>query len=267
MAAEKQATPKKAPAKTGKSTTAKKATSTAKKAHTKAQTETTAPKAAKPRSAKPKAPQLTTSLLKEKFLEHIKTNKKRPSSVYNFTKYIGVKSKEFYNFYGSLGKLEKDIWKDLLDSTLTRLSKEPAYIDYVAQEKLLAFYFTFIEVLKPYREYIVFASGSFGTYTIASSHLDDLRDAFLEYANGIIQEGIQTEEVLERPYITSKYNLGLWTQLLFVLNFWVGDESKDFAKTDEAIEKAVNLSFDLMGKTPLDTLVDFGQFVIKNRFL
>lgn len=259
MATQKQSTPKKS--------TAKKATAKDSAAATNGKATTDkAPKAATA-SAKAKAPKLSKDMLKEQFLEHIKINKKRPSSVYNFTKFLGVKSKEFYNFYGSLSKLEKDVWKDLLTDTLTRLAKEPAYTDYVAQEKLLAFYFTFIEVLKPYREYIVFASGPFGTYTIASSHLDELRDSFLDYANGIIQEGIQTEEVLDRPYITSKYNLGLWTQLLFVLNFWVGDDTKDYAKTDEAIEKAVNLSFDLMGKTPLDTLVDFGQFVIKNKFL
>lgn len=275
-AAPKKTTAKKSTAKktttgksTAKSTTSKKATTTSQaKTSTSSAAKTTAPAAtASKTTSKPKAPKLSQTMLKEKYLQHIKDNKKRPSSVYNFAKYLGVKSKEFYNYYQSLGKLEKDIWKDFLDDTLTRLSKEPAYQDYVAQEKLLAFYFTFIEVLKPYRDYIVFASGSFGTYTIASSHLDELRDGFLQYANSIIQEGIQTEEVVERPYITGKYNLGLWTQLLFVLNFWVGDETKDFAKTDEAVEKAVNLSFDLMGRTPLDTLVDFGQFVIKNKFL
>lgn len=211
--------------------------------------------------------ELSAKYLKDRFLDHIAENKRRPSSIHMFMKYLGLPNKEFYNFYSSLSRLENDIWKDILTKTLRRLEADPAYAEFVAQEKLLAFYFTLMEELTPLRSYVIYASGPFGTYTVASSHLDAFRELFLEYATGVIQIGIQTEEVYERPYITSKYNLGLWTQMLFVLNFWVKDESTDMQKTDEAIEKVVDLSFDLMGKTPLDTLMDFGQFVIKNRFL
>lgn len=214
-----------------------------------------------------KAPALTAQILKDRFLEHIEENKRRPSSIHMFMKYLGLPNKEFYNFYSSLSRLENDIWKDILTKTLDRLNADPAYMEFVAQEKLLAFYFTLIEELTPLRSYVQYAAGPFSTYTVASSHLDAFRELFLKYATEVIQVGIQTEEVYERPYITSKYNLGLWTQMLFVLSFWVKDESTDRQKTDEAIEKVVDLSFDLMGKTPLDTLMDFGQFVIKNRFL
>jgi len=54
-------------------------------------------------------------------------------------------------------------------------------------------------------------------------------------------------------------------QFLFVLNFWLNDDSAQFEKTDAAIEKAVHLSFDLMGKGPLDTMVDFAKFLYQNK--
>jgi hypothetical protein len=52
---------------------------------------------------------------------------------------------------------------------------------------------------------------------------------------------------------------------LFILNFWVKDPSQQFEQTDVAIEKAVNTSFDLIGKTPLDTIFDFAKFLFQNR--
>lgn len=243
-------------------TTSKKAKSNSKSSTPKADTGSKA-KVAKTS----KTIELSAKYLKDRFLDHIAENKRRPSSIHMFMKYLGLPNKEFYNFYSSLSRLENDIWKDILTKTLSRLDADPAYAEFVAQEKLLAFYFTLIEELTPLRSYVIYAAGPFTTYTVASSHLDAFRELFLEYATGVIEIGIQTEEVYERPYITSKYNLGIWTQMLFVLNFWVRDESTDMQKTDEAIEKVVDLSFDLMGKTPLDTLMDFGQFVIKNRFL
>lgn len=210
---------------------------------------------------------LTAQALKQGFLDYVLAKNRRPSSVHQLMKFLELNEREFYPFFSSLSVLEKAIWKDTFYETVKRLESEPAYKEYVARERLLAFYFTWIEVLKPQRSYVVFASGMFKTYTIASGILDEFRDVFLEYAEDVIQQGLETEEVLERPLVTSKYNLGLWTQALFILNFWVTDSSEDFIKTDEAVEKAVNLSFDLMGHTPLDSLMDFGQFIVKNKFL
>jgi hypothetical protein len=49
----------------------------------------------------------------------------------------------------------------------------------------------------------------------------------------------------------------------FVLMFWVKDESAEFEKTDEAIEKSVNLAFDLMGKGVVDNVFEFGKFLFQ----
>jgi hypothetical protein len=58
---------------------------------------------------------------------------------------------------------------------------------------------------------------------------------------------------------------GLWIQTLFILQFWANDDSKEFEKTDAAIEKAVNVAYDLMGKSPLDSMFDFAKFIFQNR--
>jgi hypothetical protein len=47
----------------------------------------------------------------------------------------------------------------------------------------------------------------------------------------------------------------------FLLLFWRDDESAGFEKTDAAIEKSVNLAFDLIGKGAVDSAFDFAKFL------
>ncbi|MEJ7665766.1 MAG: hypothetical protein WKG07_42725 [Hymenobacter sp.] len=49
-------------------------------------------------------------------------------------------------------------------------------------------------------------------------------------------------------------------QLQFILLFFVRDQSVNFERTDAAVEKAVTLSFDLVGRNTLDSAFDFGRF-------
>jgi hypothetical protein len=91
------------------------------------------------------------------------------------------------------------------------------------------------------------------------------KDAFFDYARDLLAEGRESKEVEPRAFITDRYPNALWRQTLFLLNFWVNDVSKNFEKTDTAIEKAVNTSFDLIGRSPLDTLFDFAKFIYQNR--
>ena len=56
-----------------------------------------------------------------------------------------------------------------------------------------------------------------------------------------------------------------WIQLLVILKFWMDDTSVGFEKTDVFIEKCVTTSFDLMDTTPLNSLMDLGKFLFKEK--
>jgi len=53
-------------------------------------------------------------------------------------------------------------------------------------------------------------------------------------------------------------------QFAFVLNFWIKDQSAGFEKTDEAIEKGVNVTFDFFQRSPIDNLLEYGKFLAQN---
>ena len=56
-----------------------------------------------------------------------------------------------------------------------------------------------------------------------------------------------------------------WIQLLMTLKFWLDDTSAAFEKTDIYIEKSVKASFELMNTAPLESLIDFGKFLFKEK--
>jgi len=88
-------------------------------------------------------------------------NGHKPVSVYSFCKSIDGNEGEFYNFYNSLEVIDKAIWLDFFESTLAQLENDDIYKNYSAKEKLLAFYFLWVQKLKENRSYILLQKEKF----------------------------------------------------------------------------------------------------------
>ena len=200
--------------------------------------------------------------LVEAYKKHWLENGSKPTSVYSFCKSIELNETEFYTFYNSLEALDQDIWLDLFNSTLAKFENDEVYNNYSAQEKLLAFYFLWVQKLKENRSYILLRKSNLKMMDLRNDSLDSFKKAFHEYAGNLIKLGYETNEIKERKFISDKYATGFWLQALFVLNYWIDDKSVNFELTDAAIEKAVALSFKLISDNTIDSLIDFGKFVM-----
>ncbi|GAA0548491.1 TetR family transcriptional regulator C-terminal domain-containing protein [Chitinophaga japonensis] len=192
-------------------------------------------------------------------------NGKPPVSVYAFCKIVNLPEASFYDSYSSLDALEKDIWLGIFQATLEQLKADETYQNYSAQEKLLAFYFLWVQNLKADRSYILLQKERFRFPVLHQGQLDTFRKAFMQYAEALVKEGYQTNEIRERKYISDQYVHGFWVQALFVLRYWINDSSPQFEMTDAAIEKAVHLSFQLISSNTFDSLLDFGKFMFTGK--
>jgi hypothetical protein len=154
----------------------------------------------------------------------------------------------------------------LFDQTLAMMEAQEVYKTYSAKEKLLSFYFTWIEELKKNRSYLLaLYQGHSGFRKSMPEELKSFRRKFKDFSTEIILEGKETEQIADRAFISDRYEDALWLETMFIFQYWLKDTSTSFEKTDVAVEKSVNLAFDLMGKSAVDSLLDFAKFLYQSK--
>lgn len=89
------------------------------------------------------------------YKEFVLLNGHKPASIYKFCIDIGITEEEFYTHFGSFEGLEKQLWKEFADETVRRLKADKSFSGFSAREKILAFYFTLLEVMKLSRSFIL----------------------------------------------------------------------------------------------------------------
>ena len=222
----------------------------------------------------------TPEKIRKAYAEFVLETGQQPVSVFQFAKKLKLSEADFYTVYPSFDAIEADVWLTFFAQAKQAVEADATYQTYSVREKLLAFYYTWIEMLKAQRSFVVYSYGRLngmtpdapmgrgrtGRQTAKNSPvLMPFKDAFNDFVRDLLAEGRESREVEPRPFLTDRYPNALWNQTLFLLRFWVRDASRNFEKTDTAIEKSVNTAFDLIGRSPLDTLFDLAKFAYQNR--
>jgi AcrR family transcriptional regulator len=189
-----------------------------------------------------------------------------PKSVFKFAKDLKMKEEEFYTYFTSFESIKSAVWVEIFDETIRQVESQEIFREYSAREKFLSFLFTWIEELKKNRSYLLSLYESKSqTLMNLPKEATEFKQKFKDFANEIVLEGKETEEIASRPIISDRYDEALWFQTWFVFRYWLDDRSPRFEKTDAAIEKSVNLAFDLMGKSALDSFLDFAKFLYQSK--
>ncbi|MFT4770624.1 MAG: AcrR family transcriptional regulator [Cryomorphaceae bacterium] len=214
--------------------------------------------AAKTRTTKAK---LTPKQIIDAYLKYVLTEGKQPASIFKFADDLGISEAEFYSHFTSFESIEEGVWEDLMAETLKAIAEDSNYESFNAREKLLSFYYTHLEVLKGRRSFITMRWTGLKEVMKTPDALKTYKEHFLKFSKRVTVEGINGDEIKERTFISDRYNQAFWLQLVFVVDFWVKDTSDGFEQTDAAIEKAVNLSFELLRESTLDRTIDFVKFL------
>ncbi len=188
-----------------------------------------------------------------------------PSSVYSFMEDLQSDEAEFYGFYSSFSALEKDVWNGFMNETIQSLEGDPEFADFGSREKLLAFYYTHLEVLLKHRSFVVQRIDDCKKPQIKTPNwIRGYKAEFIDFVKGIVNEAIEENEIKSRPLLSEKYDQAFWLQLLFILDYWAKDESQRFENSDGVIEKSVDLSFRILGETAIDAAIDFAKHIWKS---
>ena len=201
----------------------------------------------------------------EEYLKFLNTTLEAPLWVYQFIDNTNFSKDQFYQCFDDINGLEREVWNAVFIKTVEVLEKDPTFLTYGVREKMLAFYYTLIEVMNERRDALRIILSRLRIPGITPSYLSGFKSNFESFTSELLVEGTSQHEVASRGIINRQYPMALWQQCLFLIRFWKKDRSEDLSATDEAIERATNLGFDLMGPSSIDGLVGFGKFIYQSR--
>jgi hypothetical protein len=208
---------------------------------------------------------LSKDLIVSMYMNHTLEHNEKPKSVFHFSKLNGFTEAEFYTFFGTLESIEKEIFNVFFDKTIELLQKDDNYESYDMKTKLLSFYFTFFELITANRSYVVMTLKQHQNQLKNLMILTEFRNKFKEYISEIITDDFRIKIEKLQQYQEKVLTESFWIQFLLTLKFWMEDSSPSFEKTDIYIEKSVKVSFELIDVTPIDSLIDFGKFIFKEK--
>ncbi|MEH6765796.1 MAG: TetR family transcriptional regulator C-terminal domain-containing protein [Aequorivita antarctica] len=199
------------------------------------------------------------------YMEWVLLKEKTPLSVFKFCKENNFKESEFYNYFGSFEGLQMAIWNSFYEQTIILASKDENYSGYSNQEKMLTFFYTFFEMLTLNRSYILFSLQEHRNMMKSLSQLKGLRKNVKHFAAELIRENNEDKKLKILKQSVTIFSEGAWLQTLFLLKYWMDDNSAGFENTDIAIEKSVRVIFDVFDTQPLESILDFGKFLWKEK--
>jgi hypothetical protein len=213
-----------------------------------------------------KKKQITDDQIITIYMDQVLQHNAEPKNVYLFCQENKIVESDFYAFYGSLEDLKQDIWLKFFENVKSTVESDENYATYSNKNKLLTLYFSLIEVLTLNRSYVVFALKEDKNMLKNLQQLKTFRNHFKSFIVDMINTQTSEEDFKVNKIAKPLYVEGAWVEFLFILKFWLDDTSKGFEKTDVIIEKAVKATFEVLDTTPLDSLLDLGKFVWKEKF-
>ncbi|MCJ7467271.1 MAG: TetR family transcriptional regulator C-terminal domain-containing protein [Maribacter sp.] len=214
---------------------------------------------------KTKTKEVTEDQIITAYIDYVLEHEVVPKSIFKFCKAAGITEADFYQYYGSIETLRKGIWKKFYTNTESLLLKNKDYVSFTNKDKMLTFFYSFFELLTLNRSYVLFTVQNERKLLGTMEQLKGLRKQIRHFAMALIDEGNAQKTLKITQHNPMLFAEGAWFEFLFILKFWLDDDSAGFEKTDMAIEKSINTIFDIFDNTPIDNIVDFGKFLFKEK--
>lgn len=211
------------------------------------------------------AQEITSDRITELFMQYCLENNRKPESVYLFCKQNGIVEKDFYKHFSSIDAVEKTVFVSFhkLAVQLIDHSGEVGALGF--RDQLLTYYYTYFEILTANRSFVIFSLQESRNRLNGLMKLKEFRTHFKEFISKISTGYLKIQNERIRKAQQDALEEGAWIQFLVTLKFWLDDESIGFEKTDLFIEKSIRATFDLIDTSPLESVIDFGKFLIKEK--
>lgn len=180
-------------------------------------------------------------------------------------KKLDISKGNFLDYFDTIWDLERVIWDKLLKQSIHTIKSDEQYADFSVKEKLLSLMYTFFENLTLNRGYVLHNLRTHGSIKsrkklfrkMKKTYIKFIEEIFLSNSLGFNYKLIDVAKTLRKKGLSES----LWLQLTLLITFWRKDTSDNLDKTDEAIEKSVQVIMDILDTSRLKNFMDFGRFL------
>lgn len=197
----------------------------------------------------------------ENYVLYYNRNGKMPISVFSFCESIGITEAEFYNEFSDLQSIDSHIFSFVWLDSLSKVQEQEYYHQCTQNEKILSAVYAFIENLKNYRSYLLLKCKDWSNPMEPLKSMNDLKHHFFQFLDSLGIENATTGIKQIDKVVSKGVHHALFTNLVFVINYWLKDSSAGFENTDACIEKSFAFSFEMMSNKSLSTAFDLGKFL------
>ena len=145
------------------------------------------------------------------------------------------------------------------------LKSSEGYDEFSSKDKLLSFYYTYIENLTANRSLILYLLDHKNPIK-GLSNIHSIKSDFSEFVNTLNLDSIEIPIDKLKEFQGRGISEVVWGQFLSIIKYWLKDESPAFEKTDAFIEKSTTVGFEILNLTQLESVIDFGKFLLKDTF-
>ncbi|MFC7669132.1 hypothetical protein ACFQT0_18585 [Hymenobacter humi] len=159
--------------------------------------------------------------IKQAYLNFVLNEGHPPQSVFKLTQQRASRSKNSTSTTRISKPSTASLWADFGRQARTTAATEPVWESYGSREKLLAFYYTLLEILKQNRSYALMSlrRSLHRMPALTPRVLDDFRQDFELFVSDLLRDGRVSGEIANRPLVQEGYPRFFWQQALFVLGF------------------------------------------------
>lgn len=207
--------------------------------------------------------ELTSESVMSAFVEACEQNGHLPQSLKDFATRQGYDLPAVKSLFSTQLILEQQIYCAFFKQSIELLNKDDAYAEYSPQERILAFYYTWFEILEANRKYVELSLKQGLAALARLPKLLPLRYEFCDYIRSLDLPLLTPVLDIFKPIQQGILAEAAWTQFLTLLGYWLQDTSPEKARTDMLIEKSVAAATEVGDALSFTRTVDWVRFWIE----
>ena len=189
--------------------------------------------------------------IKEIFVQFVIEKGQFPNSLTELSRYGDLDQDKFSVIADSIQELTQIVWRDIIKDTIILTDSDSQYESVDVKDKVLSFYYNHIEDLSRFRSFAVISLGISGQWKLSPSVLILYKREFMNYFHPMCQEIIANKWTWNKKLQARVLSELFWSKTMFLLRYWVSDQSPGFEKTERIIDKTINGLFTILDGNPV----------------